>query len=165
MKYTYENGLMKGVADTEFGPDSAVTRAMFVTVIYRMEKEPQTKDCSFTDTESGSYYEKAVAWANENGIVSGISEDSFAPNEPITREQMAAIIFRYAAFKGYDITANGSTDYTDNGNISEYAKDAVIWAAENSVMTGNPDGNFAPKENTTRAQAAAVFMRIIENLK
>ena len=165
VKYTYENGLMKGVADTEFGPDSAVTRAMFVTVIYRMEKEPQTKDCSFTDTESGSYYEKAVAWANENGIVSGISEDSFAPNEPITREQMAAIIFRYAAFKGYDITANGSTDYTDNGNISEYAKDAVIWAAENSVMTGNPDGNFAPKENTTRAQAAAVFMRIIENLK
>ena len=165
VKYAYENDLMKGISNTEFAPDSEVTRAMFVTVIYRMENEPQTGKCAFTDVESGSYYENAVAWANENGIVSGISEDCFAPNEPITREQMAAIIYRYAAFKGYDITTSSNTSYTDNDNISDYAKDAVIWAAEKSVMTGNTDGSFAPKANTTRAQAASVFMRMVENLK
>ena len=165
VKYAYENDLMKGISNTEFAPDSDVTRAMFVTVIYRMENEPQTGKCAFTDVESGSYYENAVAWANENGIVSGISEDCFAPNEPITREQMAAIIYRYAAFKGYDITTSSNTSYTDNDNISDYAKDAVIWAAEKFVMTGNTDGSFAPKANTTRAQVASVFMRMVENLK
>lgn len=165
VKYAYENDLMKGISNTEFAPDSDVTRAMFVTVIYRMENEPQTGKCAFTDVESGSYYESAVAWANENGIVSGISEDCFAPNEPITREQMAAIIYRYAAFKGYDITTSSNTSYTDNDNISDYAKDAVIWAAEKYVMTGNTDGSFAPKANTTRAQTASVFMRMVENLK
>ncbi len=165
VKYAYENDLMKGISDTEFAPSSDITRAMFVTVIYRMEKEPQTESCAFTDVERGSYYEKAVAWANANSIVSGISQECFAPNEPITREQMAAIIYRYAAFKGYDVTAGGSTAYTDNGDISDYARDAVIWAAEKSVMTGNTDGSFAPKANTTRAQAAAVFMRMFENLK
>ena len=165
VKYAYENDLMKGISNTEFAPDSDVTRAMFVTVIYSMENEPQTGKCAFTDVESGSYYESAVAWTNENGIVSGISEDCFAPNEPITREQMAAIIYRYAAFKGYDITTSSNTSYTDNDNISDYAKDAVIWAAEKSVMTGNTDGSFAPKANTTRAQAASVFMRMVENLK
>lgn len=165
VKYAYENDLMKGISNTEFAPDSDVTRAMFVTVIYRMENEPQTGKCAFTDVESGSYYENAVAWTNENGIVSGISEDCFAPNEPITREQMAAIIYRYAAFKGYDITTSSNTSYTDNDNISDYAKDAVIWAAEKYVMTGNTDGSFAPKANTTRAQTASVFMRMVENLK
>lgn len=165
VKYAYENDLMKGISNTEFAPDSEVTRAMFVTVIYRMENEPQTGKCAFTDVESDSYYENAVAWANENGIVSGISEECFAPNEPITREQMAAIIYRYAAFKGYDITTSSNTSYTDNDNISDYAKDAVIWAAEKSVMTGNTDGSFAPKANTTRAQVASVFMRMVENLK
>ena len=165
VKYAYENDLMKGISNTEFAPDSDVTRAMFVTVIYRMENEPQTGKCAFTDVESGSYYDNAVAWTNENGIVSGISEDCFAPNEPITREQMAAIIYRYAAFKGYDITTSSNTSYTDNDNISDYAKDAVIWAAEKYVMTGNTDGSFAPKANTTRAQTASVFMRMVENLK
>lgn len=165
VKYAYENNLMKGVSNTEFAPSGDVTRSMFVTVIYRAEKEPQSGSCAFTDIESGSYYEKAVAWANANGIVSGVSDEIFAPNEPITREQMATIIYRYAKFKGYDTAASGSTSYTDNGNISDYAKDAVIWAAEKSIMTGSTDGSFAPKANTTRAQAAAVFMRMLKNLK
>ena len=165
VKYAYENGLMKGVSNTEFAPQSDITRAMFVTVLYRIENEPQTAAAAFIDIESGSYYEKAVAWANANGIVSGISKDRFAPNDPITREQMAAIIYRYATFKGYDITTSGSAAYTDNSDISDYAKDAIIWAAEKSIMTGNTDGSFAPKANTTRAQATAVFMRMLENLK
>ena len=165
VKYVYENGLMKGVSNTEFAPKNDITRAMFVTVLYRIENEPQAAQAAFIDIESGSYYEKAVAWASNNGIIFGISGNQFAPNDNITREQMAAIIYRYAAFKGYDITTSGSTAYTDNSDISDYAKDAVIWAAEKSIMTGNTDGSFAPKANTTRAQAAAVFMRILENLK
>ena len=165
VKYVNENGLMKGISDTEFAPENNITRAMFVTVLYRIENEPQTIASAFNDIESGSYYEKAVAWANANGIVLGVSEDRFAPNDNITREQMAAIIYRYAAFKGYDMTANGNTNYKDNDDISDYAKSAVIWASEKAVMTGNTDGSFAPKANTTRAQAAAVFMRVLENLK
>ncbi len=165
VRYANENGLMKGISNTEFAPENDITRAMFVTVLYRIENEPQTAAAAFIDIESGSYYEKAVAWASNNGIAFGISENQFAPDDNITREQMAAIIYRYATFKGYDITTSGSIAYTDNGDISDYAKDAVIWAAEKSIMTGNTDGSFAPKANTTRAQAAAVFMRILENLK
>ncbi len=165
VKIAYEFGLMKGVAEAEFSPNSYVTRAMFVMTIYRMEKEPQAGGSLFIDIETGGYYDKAVAWANANGIVSGVSKDRFAPNEPITREQMAAIISRYAKFKGYDIKANGNKSYTDSDDISDYAKDAVSWAAEKSLMTGNPDGSFSPKSNTTRAQAAAVFTRMLENLK
>ena len=165
VKYAYENGLMKGVSNTEFAPQSDITRAMFVTILYRMENEPQTAAAAFIDIESGSYYEKAVAWASNNGIIFGISENQFAPNDNITREQMVVMIYRYATFKGYDITTSGSTAYMDNSDISDYAKDAVTWAAEKSIMTGNTDGSFAPKANTTRAQAAAVFMRVLENLK
>ncbi len=118
VKYAYENDLMKGISNTEFAPDSEVTRAMFVTVIYRMENEPQTENVLLLMLKAAAITKNAVAWANENGIVSGISEECFAPNEPITREQMAAIIYRYAAFKGYDITTSSNTSYTDNDDIS-----------------------------------------------
>ena len=164
-RYTHKNGLINGVSDTEFAPNSDITRAMFVTILYRSENEPAAENSAFTDVEKDSYYEKAVAWASANAIVSGVSEDRFEPNEPITREQMAAIIYRFAAYKGYDTGANGSAAYEDNGEISDYAKEAVIWTSEKSIMKGNPDGTFAPKANTTRAQVAAVFMRIFENLK
>ena len=164
-RYTHKNGLINGVSDTEFAPNSDITRAMFVTILYRSANEPAAENSAFTDVEKDSYYEKAVAWASANAIVSGVSEDRFEPNEPITREQMAAIIYRFAAYKGYDTGANGSAAYEDNGEISDYAKEAVIWTSEKSIMKGNPDGTFAPKANTTRAQVAAVFMRIFENLK
>ena len=110
---------MKGISNTEFAPENDITRAMFVTVLYRIENEPQTAAAAFIDIESGSYYEKAVAWASNNGIVFGISENQFVPDDNITREQMAAIIYRYATFKGYDITTSGSIAYTDNGDISD----------------------------------------------
>ena len=97
--------------------------------------------------------------------MSGVSATEFAPNDHITREQMAAILYRYAKYKGYDIEANGNLNYTDNRMISDYAKDAVIWATEKSVMAGNTDGSFAPQENATRAQVAVVFMRLLESLK
>ena len=165
VKFAYDFGLMKGTAEMEFAPDSYVTRAMFVMIIYRMEKEPQAGDSAFMDVEVNGYYGKAVAWANANGIVSGVSKDRFAPNDPITREQMATILYRYANYKGYDTESNGNTAYTDSSFISGYARNAVSWAAANLLMKGNADGSFSPNENTTRAQAAAVFARMLENLE
>ena len=165
VKFAYDFGLMKGTTEMEFSPDSYMTRAMFVMIIYRMEKEPQAGGTVFVDVEIGSYYDRAVAWANANGIVSGVSKDRFAPNDPITREQMATILYRYADFKGFDIESNGNTAYSDSDSISGYARNAVSWAAANLLMKGNADGSFSPKSNTTRAQAAAVFARMIENLE
>ncbi len=165
VKFAYDFGLMKGTTEMEFSPDSYMTRAMFVMIIYRMEKEPQAGGTVFVDVEIGGYYDRAVAWANANGIVSGVSKDRFAPNDPITREQMATILYRYADFKGYDIESNGNTAYSDSNSISGYARNAVSWAAANLLMKGNADGSFSPKSNTTRAQAAAVFARMIENLE
>ena len=165
VKFAYDFGLMKGTTEMEFSPDSYVTRAMFVMIIYRMEKEPQAGDSVFVDVEIGGYYDRAVAWANANGIVSGVSKDRFAPNDPITREQMATILYRYANFKGYDIESNGNTAYSDSSSISGYARNAVSWAAANLLMKGNDDGSFLPNANATRAQAAAVFARMIENLE
>ena len=165
VKFAYDFGLMKGTTEMEFSPDSYVTRAMFVMIIYRMEKEPQAGGSVFVDVEIGGYYDKAVAWANANGIVSGVSKDRFAPNDPITREQMATILYRYADFKGYDVESNGNTAYSDSSSISGYARNAVSWAAANLLMKGNDDGSFLPNANATRAQAAAVFTRMIENLE
>jgi len=165
VKFAYDFGLMKGTAEMEFSPNSYVTRAMFVMIIYRMEKEPQAEGSVFVDVEIGGYYDRAVAWANANGIVSGVSKDRFAPNDPITREQMATILYRYADFKGYDIESNGNTAYSDSSSISGYARNAVSWAAANLLMKGNDDGSFLPNANATRAQAAAVFARMIENLE
>ena len=165
VKFAYDFGLMKGTTEMEFSPDSYMTRAMFVMIIYRMEKEPQAGGSVFVDVEIGGYYDRAVAWANANGIVSGVSKDRFAPNDPITREQMATILYRYADFKGYDIESNGNTAYSDSNSISGYARNAVSWAAANLLMKGNDDGSFLPNANATRAQAAAVFARMIENLE
>lgn len=165
INYISGKGLMNGTGGSKFEPDSSLTRAMFVTILYRLEKEPKAQTAQFVDVENGSWYENAVAWANSNGIVKGISDTEFAPNDNITREQIAVIVYRFAALKGYDLTATYSVSYTDASSISDYATEAVIWAASKSIMTGNEDGTFAPQNNTTRAEAAAVFMRIMENLK
>ena len=165
MEYVSKNGFMNGISETEFAPNKTLTRAMFVTVLYRMENSPETSNTVFTDVEKGSWYEKAVAWALENGIVNGISETEFAPDDAVTREQMAAIIYRYAKFKNYDVSVNAEISYTDKTGISDYAASAVAWAYERNIMSGNDDGSFAPADNATRAQSAAVFMRIAENLK
>lgn len=158
-------GLMNGVGGNEFSPDAPLTRAMFVTILYRLEKEPEAGRATFIDVASGSWYQKAVGWAYENGIVTGVSESKFAPEDEITREQLAAILYRYAAFKGYDLTTADNINYTDQDSISGYASTAVLWTLEHSIMNGNGDGTFAPQNSTTRAQAAAVLFRINDNLK
>lgn len=164
VKFVNESGLMNGMSDTTFAPNDTLTRAMFVTILYRADGEPEVSGtASFTDVESGSWYEKAVIWAVNNGIVNGITETTFAPNAEITREQMATILYRYAAYKGYDVSVRGETSYTDKADVSPFASDAVTWAFSKAVMSGHEGGSFAPQENATRAQAAAVFMRFLQN--
>ncbi len=164
VKYANKKSLMNGMSASTFDPNTTLTRAMFVTILYRVEGEPAVSGTTnFTDVVSGSWYEKAVIWAVNNGIVTGITETEFAPEASITREQMATILYRYAAYKGYDVAVRGETSYTDKDEVSEYAGDAVIWAFSKAIMSGHDNGSFAPKDEATRAQAAAVFMRFIEN--
>ena len=158
--YVVENGLMNGTTDTEFSPEMDITRGMFVTVLYRTEGSPEAElDYSFADVAADAYYAEAVAWADDNGIVTGYSAEEFVPDQTISREQMAAIIYRYAGHKGEDMTIENSASYTDTESISDYAVPAVAWVSENGIMQGRTDGTFAPADFTTRAEAAAVFER------
>ena len=163
--YAYEKGLMKGTEADLFEPETDVTRAMFVTVLHRMEGTPRVGTVNFDDIDGGEYYADAVAWAQENKIVNGTTETTFEPNAKITREQMAAIVYRYARYKGRSIYAAETAEYTDSDSISDYAKDAVNWLSYHKILLGNADGTFAPQKNSTRAETAAVFQRIAENLK
>lgn len=157
--YVFEKGLMNGISETEFNPNGDFTRAMFVTVLYRLQKEPATNaELTFTDVKPGSYYEKAVIWAQKHGIVNGVTPTEFSPDTPITREQTATIMYRYAEYARLDRKIRGKLEYSDKRDISKYAEDAVLWASTHNLMGGNDDGNFEPKRNTTRAEAASVFM-------
>lgn len=161
VKVIVDKGLMNGISGTEFAPDATLTRGMFVTILYRVEGEPEVKEgVKFVDVPAEQYYAKAVEWANANGIVKGISETEFAPNAEVTREQMAAIISRYSDFKKLKV-AEGEVTYTDSDMISEYAKSAVNTANKLGILIGNEDGSFAPKKNATRAEAAALFARLL----
>ncbi len=166
VKYAYENNLMVGVSGSLFEPNGSVTRAMLVTVLYRNEGEPEVESAStFTDVESGSWYDKAVSWAQANGIVNGYSETEFAPNEPILREQIAAIMHRYAKFKGYDVTVGENTNilsYDDAFDISEYAIPSMQYAVGSGLIKGKSESTLNPKDNATRAEIAAILHRFIE---
>lgn len=159
VRYTNENGIINGVSEREFAPTLRVTRAMFVTLLYRLEGESEVAKCKFEDVMPGVWYEKAVAWANEKGIVGGVSETEFAPDSNITREQMATMLFRFAKYKGKGVATEVSLGYSDKANVSPWAMEGVAWATQNGVMSGS--GNeFLPKNFATRAEAATVIMRM-----
>ena len=166
IKYAYENKLFSGTSANEFSPADEMTRGMLVTVLYRLAGEPAVNgDAGFTDVKSGDWYAKAVAWAKANNIVSGVSAAEFAPNKDITREQMAAILYRYAAYKSYSTAANGSiAGFNDNANVSAFAKDAVSWAVGEKLISGTGNNTLAPKGNATREQVAAILQRFVENI-
>ena len=168
--FVYENKLMQGVSNIEFAPNMPVTRAMFVTVLYRMEGEPEvTNENVFTDVKSGEYYEKAVIWAQGNEIVKGISETEYAPNTNITREQMAAIIYRYANFKGIDtesVMENTNTlSHNDIFKVSDWAKEAMNYCIAAGIITGDNNRNLNPQNNATRAEFATILMRAADIIK
>ena len=164
--YVTGKGMMNGTADNTFSPKANTTRGMIVTVLYRLENQPSTSAASFTDVASGAYYANAVAWANANGIVSGYGSGKFGPNDKVTREQLAAILYRYAQYKKYDVSGANSLDgYTDAQSVSSYAVPALQWANAAGVVTGKSGSKLDPKGNATRAEVAAMLMRFCENVK
>ncbi|MGM9564348.1 MAG: S-layer homology domain-containing protein [Faecousia sp.] len=165
--YAYQNGLMNGVGGNKFDPNANTTRAMMVTMLYRLEGSPKvTSACSFSDVPAGSWYEDAVIWAAENGIVNGISGAVFAPELDLTREQMVTIFYRYADHKGHDVTAvNGLTAFADEGKISNYARKALSWANSEGLIQGVGPASIEPQGKATRAQIAAVFYRFCKLLE
>lgn len=156
-------GLFTGVSDNYFQPDGSMTRAMLVTVLWRLEGSPAAGSADFADVANGSWYDKAVAWANEEGIVTGISDASFAPNAAITREQMATMLYRYAKYLGLNTAAKADlSDYADADKISAYAVDAMAWAVRAGLINGVTADTLAPAGTATRAQVATILVRFVE---
>lgn len=154
-----EMGIMNGVSDTEFAPESNMTRAMFVTILYRYAGEPEVnKSIPFADVNMNDYYGNAVIWAQQNGIVEGVSESEFAPNLEVTREQMATVLYRYANIGNEEDAAEAKNtnilSYEDAENISEYAVEAMQWACGENVLVSRTEGKINPVDNATRAEAA-----------
>lgn len=163
--FVYENGLFSGTDSRSFSPNASMTRAMLVTVLYRLEGEPTvTGRSSFTDVRSGAYYEKAVIWAAANGIVTGTDSTSFSPDAKVTREQLAAILYRYAQYRKLDTDASAKLNsFTDAGSVSAYASEAFGWAVSEGLING-ASGKLMPKGDATRAQVAAILHRFVKNV-
>lgn len=166
VKYVYEKGMMAGTAADVFAPNATTTRAMIVTILYRLEGSPAvTGTGAFVDVPAGQWYTDAVNWAAANQIVKGTSATTFAPNDSITREQMAAILYRYAQYKGYDVTKKADlSGYSDNGQVSAYAKDALAWANAAKLINGVTNTTLAPQGNATRAQVSAILHRFCDGV-
>ena len=163
--FAYENGLFAGTSDTTFSPNASMTRAMLVTVLYRLEGQPAVNGRSgFSDVQYNGYYEDAVTWAADNGIVNGTSTTTFSPNANVTREQMAAILYRYAQHKKYNTAASsGLNGFTDHASVSGYAAASLEWAVAEKLVNGSA-GKLMPTGNATRAQVAAILHRFVENV-
>ena len=162
--FVYENGLMLGTSKTLFSPHGTATRGMMATILWRMEGSPAPKGKnSFTDVEAGKWYADAITWTAENGIFAGYGKDKFGPDDPITREQLAAIFYRYADYKGYNLTVKGNLDkFKDADKVTDYAKTAMQWAVGSGLMKGKSGNLLDPQGTATRAEIAAMLHRFIE---
>ena len=162
--FVYENGLMLGTSKTLFSPHRTATRGMMATILWRMEGSPVPKGKnSFTDVEAGKWYADAITWTAENSIFAGYGKDKFGPDDPITREQLAAIFYRYADYKGYDLTVKGNLDkFKDADKITDYAKTAMQWAVGSGLVKGKSGNLLDPQGTATRAEIAAMLHRFIE---
>lgn len=170
VKYAYEHKLFSGTSATEFSPEATMTRGMAATILYSLEGSPAVSAKSpFSDVADGQWYAKAVTWAEENGIVGGIDSESFAPEAGVTREQLAAILYRYAQYKKYSVSAGEDTNilsYEDAVQISPYAVPAIQWACGSGLMTGRTQTALAPVGTVTRAEVAVMLQRFCEkNIK
>ena len=163
--YVYANGLMDGVGDNRFAPNTTTNRAMLATILYRLAGEPDVSgDLPFTDVAAGQWYTDAVLWAAQNDIVNGVGENTFAPGNDLTREQLVTMLYRYAEAEGYDVSAAADlSGYPDAGQVQTYAQKAMSWAVAEGIVEGM-DGNLNPAGNATRAQIATILMRFCENV-
>ena len=160
VKFVCQRGIMNGVADDLFDPDGSLTRGMIVTVLYRMEGKPAVPGVKiFTDVPSGEWYSDAVEWAATAGIVNGYGDGTYGPKDELTREQLAAILYRYAQYKGYEVEAGGA----DDGGASEWAAEYVKWAASTGVLVADESGELRPTETATRAEIAEAIRAFLEN--
>ena len=166
VQYAVDNGMMNGTSEMTFHPNGTTTRGMIVTILYRLEKEPAVDNgAGFADVAADQYYADAVAWASANDIVTGYNEEKFGPDDSITREQFAAILYRYAQYKKIDVTATADlSGYADAAQISAYAETAMKWANGEGLITGVTDTMLKPAGNATRAQAATILMRFCEEV-
>ena len=162
--YVYFNGLMNGTSDTTFSPNGTTTRGMIVTILYRLAGSPEAAAWSpFQDVDPAQYYAEPIAWAAWNGIVNGKTATSFGPDDPITREQMAAILYRYASCQKMDVSERGDlTRFSDQGTISDYARVPLSWANGAGLITGKGEGILDPQGPAVRAQVAAIFQRFCQ---
>ena len=160
---------MQGVSEDQFAPNLTTTRAMIVTILHRLEDKPVVSgESPFNDVAEGQWYTDAVIWANANDIVLGYGDGNFGPTDNITREQMAAILYRYANFKGYDTSVGQDTNilsFDDAFDVSEWAMEAMQWACGTGRLKGRTESTIVPTGNATRGEVAAILMRFIENLK
>ena len=154
VEYVHGNGLMSGTSATTFSPETNTSRAMLATILYRSSGSPAvTEAVDFTDVSTDAYYADAVAWASANGIISGYGNGLFGPNDPITREQIAAILWRYAGSP----SAETGADFADESSISSYAATAVDWARASGIVNGAENNQFLPQDNATRAEVATIL--------
>ena len=161
VQYAYDNGLMTGVSANEFAPDATTTRGMIVSMLARLEGVENANDAGFADVE-GEWYATAVNWAASVGVVNGYEDNTFRPNDAITREQLAAILMNYAAYKGEDVNARASLDaYSDAENVSTWATDTMSWAVAEGYITGMTADTLQPQGSATRAQVAAILERFL----
>lgn len=165
VKFVYDKGIMDGVSYYRFAPDATITRGMVVTMLWRMAGEPYEAAAGFTDVAAGRYYTTAVAWAARNGIVEGMTATTFAPDQAITREQLASILYRYAKWLGFSGYGSDISGYTDAGKVSSYAYDAMSWAVRSGVVTGTSAKVLDPQGTASRAAAAQMFMNFYNYIK
>lgn len=162
---SYYGGLFKGISETRFAPEQAMTRAMFVTVLYRLAGEPEVENLttSFTDLEADGYYCTAVAWALETGVTKGISQTRFAPYKALSRQELATMVYRYAESCGQDVSGRADlSGFADANAVAHWAADALAWAVDARLIEGFPDGRVMATASATRAQSAVILCRYLE---
>ncbi len=165
VEYVYRMGLMNGMSATAFVPNGTTTRAQIVTILHRLEGTPAASGAGFTDVPAGQWYAPAINWAASNAIVDGYGGGKFGPDDQITREQMAAILYRYAQYKGYSTSALGDLSlFSDGDQVSGWARGPMVWANGSGLINGKSGGILDPQGHATRAEAAAILMRFCENL-
>jgi len=165
IRFVFEQNIMQGTDATTFAPNATLSRAMLVTILHRLADEPApTTNHGFSDVAAGQWYTDAVAWALENGIVQGVTDDRFAPDDPVTREQFAAMLHRYAVSEGMDVAVSPGANldgFADAYRISDWAEDAVLWAYYHRLITGRTATAIVPDGIATRAETAAILQRFV----
>lgn len=165
IEYAYTHDIMEGMSETKFSPNTSLTRAQAVQILYNLEGQPTvTRTTSFADLTT-HWAAKPIAWAEQTGVVDGYEDNTFRPENNVTRQEFAQMMYNYAAYKDYDLSAKGDlSQFTDGDSVQEWAVTAMSWANGNALINGHDDGTLEPGGTTTRAQAASILMRFDQNL-